>query len=95
MRCPVLAFAALGIVVALAARPAAAQRRDKDKKEETSSTQKKKAKNIDFPDGDDIDGNRAKSDGEFVVTTRVASHSSLIRIRADFVREILKSADNL
>ena len=94
MKCPVLAFAALGIVVAMAAPPAAAQKRDKDKKEATSSTEKKKVKSYDF-DGDDIDGDLVKPDGEFVDTRRFASHSSLIRIRADFIREVLKSAENL
>src|SRR5690349_15444023 len=54
----------------------------------------KKVKTYDFS-GDTIDGDLIKPDGEVVDTRDFASHSSLIRIRKDFIKEILKSAEDL
>lgn len=54
----------------------------------------KKVKTYDFS-GDTIDGDLIKPDGEMVDTRNFANHSSLIRIRKDFIREILKSAEDL
>ena len=54
----------------------------------------KKVKTYDFS-GDTIDGDLVKPDGEMVDTRSFASHTSLIRIRKDFIREILKSAEDL
>jgi hypothetical protein len=54
----------------------------------------KKVKTYDFS-GDTIDGDLVKPDGEMVDTRDFASHTSLIRIRKDFIREILKSAEDL
>jgi hypothetical protein len=76
------------IVAALAlslAAPATAQAQDKDKK---------KVKVYDFS-GDEIDGALIKPDGDLVDTRTFASHTSLIRIRKDFIKEILKSAEDL
>ncbi len=66
--------------------PAEAQK--KPKKEE------QRVKTYDFS-GDDIDGDLVKPDGELIDTRKFASHTSLIRIRKDFIREIVKSAEDL
>jgi hypothetical protein len=57
-------------------------------------TEDKKVKTYDFT-GDEIDGDLVKPDGEFVDTRKFANHTSLIRIRKDFIKEILKSAEDL
>jgi hypothetical protein len=54
----------------------------------------KKVKTYDFS-GDDIDGELVKPDGDFLDTRKFASHTSLIRIRKDFIKEIVKSAEDL
>ena len=54
----------------------------------------KKVKTYDFT-GDNIDGDLVKPDGVSIDTRTFASHTSLIRIRKDFIREILKSAEDL
>lgn len=64
--------------------PAMAQKKDKEKK----------VKNYDFS-GDTIDGDLVRPDGDVVDTRNFASHTSLIRIRKDFIKEILKSAEDL
>ena len=43
----------------------------------------------------DIDGELVKPDGDFLDTRKFASHTSLIRIRKDFIKEIVKSAEDL
>jgi hypothetical protein len=53
-----------------------------------------KVKNYDFS-GDNIEGELIKPDGEMVNTRKFAEHTSLIRVRQDFIKEIVKSADNL
>ena len=53
-----------------------------------------KVRTFDFS-GDDIDGELVKPDGEFVDPRKFASHTNLIRIRKDFINEILKSAEDL
>ena len=53
-----------------------------------------RVKTYDFT-GDDIDGDLVKPDGEFLDTRKFATHTSLIKIRKDFIREIVKSAENL
>ena len=77
---------AAAIVVALAG-PAAAQSTG-------AKADDKRVKTYDFS-GDDIDGDLVKPDGEFLDTRKFASHTSLIRIRKDFIKEIVKSADDL
>ena len=59
-----------------------------------NNNNKKKVKTYDFS-GDTIDGDLVKPDGEMVNTRTFANHTSLIRIRKDFIREILKSAEDL
>ncbi|MCG8423299.1 MAG: hypothetical protein MJE77_35810 [Proteobacteria bacterium] len=60
----------------------------------TSDAAQKKVKTYDFS-GDTIDGDLLKPDGDIVDTRRFASHTSLIRIRKNFIKEILKSAEDL
>jgi hypothetical protein len=84
--------------VALAA-PAAAlaqgnQTRAKQAKPATAGQEPKKVKNYDFT-GDEIDGELVKPDGDFLDTRKFASHTSLIRLRKDFIKEIVKSAEDL
>ncbi len=53
-----------------------------------------KVKTYDFS-GDTIDGELVKPDGEMVDTRKFAEHTSLIRVRQDFIKEIIKSAEDL
>lgn len=55
---------------------------------------KGKVKVYDFS-GDTIDGDRIRPEGSSVDARDFAKHSSLIRIRKDFIPEILKSAEDL
>ena len=82
----VLAAAALTLVT-----PAFAQ---EGEGEGDTSGDKKKVKSYDFT-GDEIDGDLIKPDGDFIDTRGFADYASLIRIRQDFIREILKSAEDL
>jgi len=64
------------------------------KKGKKAAADKQRVKTYDFS-GDEIDGDLVKPDGEFVDTRKFATHTSLIRIRKDFIREIVKSAEDL
>ncbi len=55
---------------------------------------KQKVKEYDFS-GDDIDGEQIRPEGENIIGFHNASQSSLIRIRLDFIKEILKSAEDI
>ena len=46
-------------------------------------------------DDDVVEGDLVRPDGEFVDTRRQAKHSSLIKIRENFIPEMLKSAEDL
>src|SRR5262245_24365686 len=61
---------------------------------ETSAPAGQRVKNYDF-DADIIDGELVKPEGEFLAARKFAEHGSLIRVRADFIREIVKSAEDL
>ena len=61
---------------------------------QAAGDQADKVKSYDFS-GDTIDGDLLKPDGDMVDTRNFAGHSSLIRIRTDFVKEILKTAEDL
>jgi predicted secreted Zn-dependent protease len=61
---------------------------------QAQKTDKQKVKTYDFS-GDNIDGDLVKPDGVQIDTRTFASHTSLIRIRKDFIKEILKSAEDL
>jgi len=86
------AIAALSVAV-LGANDAVAQKK-KARKAAPAATSDKRVKTYDFS-GDDIDGDLVKPDGEFLDTRKFATHTSLIRIRKDFIREIVKSAEDL
>ncbi len=62
--------------------------------EEGAAQQPQKIKTYDFS-GDNIEGDLLSPDGDVVDVRSFASHSSLIRIRRDFIKEILKSAEDL
>ena len=80
-----LAISAVALLLGVAlAAPAYAQPKDKPKK----------VKTYDFS-GDDLEGDLIKPDGDFIDTRKFAKHTSLIRIRKDFIKEILKSAEDL
>ncbi|MGE0871213.1 MAG: hypothetical protein AB7P03_21795 [Kofleriaceae bacterium] len=55
---------------------------------------KPKVKVYDFS-GDTIEGDLVKPEGSTVDARDFANHSSLIRIRKDFIPEIIKSAEDL
>jgi hypothetical protein len=84
MKRTALATLVLGLTFA---SPAIAQ--DKGKNQSRPA-----AKSYDFS-GDEIDGELVKPDGDFLDTRKFASHTSLIRIRKDFIKEIVKSAEDL
>jgi len=63
-------------------------------KQQPPKEEPKKVKSYDFT-GDEIDGELVKPDGDFLDTRKFASHTSLIRLRKDFIKEILKSAEDL
>jgi len=54
-----------------------------------------KSKTVYDFDDDIVEGDLVRPDGEFIDTRRGAKHSSLIKIRADFIPEMLKSAEDL
>jgi hypothetical protein len=54
----------------------------------------KKVRTFDFT-GDNIDGSRILPDGTTIFGLKAARHGSLIKLRGDFVREIVKTAERL
>jgi len=46
-------------------------------------------------DDDVVEGDLVRPDGEFVDSRRAAKHSSLIKIRENFIPEMLKSAEDI
>jgi hypothetical protein len=54
----------------------------------------KKAKNFDFT-GDEIDVSRIRPDGTAIFGLQGAGHKSLIRLRSEFIGQIIKSAEML
>jgi hypothetical protein len=87
MKRAVLASIVAAVAVSLALPATVDAQRKKGKKG-------KKIKTYDFT-GDNIDGDLIKPDGVSIDTRTFASHTSLIRIRKDFIKEILKSAEDL
>jgi len=86
-RIRILAALSVAGAVALASPVAFAQKKGETKEQP-------KTKSYDFT-GDEIDGELVKPDGDFLDTRKFASHTSLIRLRKDFIKEILKSAEDL
>ena len=66
---------------------------DEDKGDKGDAN-KGKVKVYDF-DGDTIDGDLIKPEGSTVDARDFGNHASLIRIRKDFIPEIIKSAEDL
>ena len=98
-----LTFLVSGLLAAAMLVPAAALAQAKDAKKPAASpgagqaggtTAQPRVKNYDF-DADDVDGELVKPEGEFLNARKFAEHGSLIRVRADFIREIVKSAEDL
>lgn len=88
-------LASLSIIGAIAlASPLAAMAQNKPKARAAKAEEPKKVRNYDFT-GDEIDGELVKPDGDFLDTRKFASHTSLIRLRKDFIKEIVKSAEDL
>jgi hypothetical protein len=58
------------------------------------SPAKGKVKNYDF-DADQLEGDIVKPEGEFSTARKFADHGSLIHVRTDFIKEIVKSAEDL
>jgi hypothetical protein len=58
------------------------------------NVQYKSKTTYDFDD-DVVEGDLVRPDGEFVDTRRGAKHSSLIKIRQDFIPEMIKSAEDI
>jgi hypothetical protein len=84
----------LGIGFLAFGTAADAQKKGGGKPAAAASSGYQKVKTYDFS-GDTIDGELVKPDGEFVDTRKSAEHTSLIRVRQDFIKEIVKSAENL
>jgi len=93
---------ALGLSVVLAlgllslSGVASAQQKDKKPAAKSDSSQpaQPRVKNYDF-DADEINGELVKPEGEFLKARTFPEHGSLIRVRSDFLREIVKSAEDL
>ena len=92
--------AALAVALPAAAQPSAKARSRTDKPNPTTSSttqptaKKKKPVFFDFT-GDNIDGDRIRPDGTTIFGLRTARHGSLIRLRGDFLREIVKTGERL
>jgi hypothetical protein len=81
--------AAIMLVATFAGTNAAAQDKKGDK-----GAAPPKVKVYDFS-GDTIEGDLIRPEGTTVDARDFAKHSSLIRIRKDFIQEIVKSAEDL
>ena len=86
--------AVLGLTILAFGASVDAQKKGGGKPAAGGSSGYQKVKTYDFS-GDTIDGELVKPDGEFVDTRKAAEHTSLIRVRQDFIKEIVKSAENL
>ena len=81
----VVLIAATGTTVFAQAKPAAPAGGDVTYKSKTV---------YDFDD-DTVEGDLVRPDGEFVDTRKGAKHSSLIKIRENFIPEMIKSAEDI
>lgn len=54
-----------------------------------------KSKTVYDFDDDTVEGDLVRPDGEFIDTRKGAKHSSLIKIRQDFIPEMIKSAEDI
>ena len=91
----ILSTLTLVLLVGTAAAQPAASNSGGDKKGGDKGGQPTgKVKVYDFS-GDTIEGDLIKPEGSTVDARDFAKHSSLIRIRKDFIPEIIKSAEDL
>jgi hypothetical protein len=94
MRKLVSLFAAMVVVGAIATQAAWADDKGGGGAKAEGGGGSKKVKTYDFS-GDTIEGDLIKPEGSTVDARDFAKHSSLIRIRKDFIPEIIKSAEDL
>jgi hypothetical protein len=76
------------------ATPALAEPKPRPREKPTRSAPPKRTRTYDF-EADVIDSRRVKPDGTTLFGLTAARHRNLIRLRGDFVREIVRSADRL
>ncbi len=88
MRKIIMSLATLALVTAVGVSPSFAD----DKKADAAGASKVKV--YDFS-GDTIEGDLIKPEGSTVDARDFAKHSSLITIRKEFIKEIIKSAEDL
>lgn len=81
---------AAGLLIAATGAPAFAQ----DAKGGGGDVTYKSKTVYDFDD-DTVEGDLVRPDGEFVDTRKGAKHSSLIKIRENFIPEMIKSAEDI
>jgi hypothetical protein len=79
---------AAGMLIAAIGGPVFAQDKGGDNVQYKSKTV------YDFDD-DTVEGDLVRPDGEFVDTRKGAKHSSLIKIRENFIPEMIKSAEDI
>jgi hypothetical protein len=84
----------LGLLTAVVVVVASAQLALADDKKGGDKGSTPKVKVFDFS-GDTIEGDLVKPEGTTVDARDFAKHSSLINIRKDFIKEIIKSAEDL
>ncbi len=82
----------LGLAVMSLGLPAMAQKKPKDTG--AANGGKKQDKKFDF-EADEVTGELVKPEGSDITSRKFAEHTSLIRVRADFIKEIVKSAEDL
>ena len=92
-RMKILASLSIAGAIALAS-PLSAFAQGQAKPRPAKAEEPKKVKSYDFT-GDEIDGELVKPDTDFIDTRKFASHTNLIRLRKDFIKEIVKSAEDL
>ena len=85
---------AVGLALAIVAISAPALADDKKPADKGGSPGAAKVKVYDFS-GDTIEGDLIRPEGTTVDARDFAKHSSLIRIRTNFIPEIIKSAEDL
>lgn len=87
-------FVVSSAVVLAGAVPAFAQEAEGGAAAPAGGVQYKSTTKYDFDD-DVVEGDLVRPDGEFVDTRKKAKHSSLIKIRENFINEMLKSAEDI
>jgi hypothetical protein len=83
-----------GLALALAAFGSSAPALAQEKKGGDKGASTPKVKVYDFS-GDTIEGDLIRPEGTTVDARDFAKHASLIRVRKDFIPEIIKSAEDL